>query len=87
MPLQTTTPEGDAIRQAQTDAGINPIDSLTLAQALTYLQNNVIDLASAKVYLGLLTKLVFIQKRRIDRLWRDSLAKAIGNVGAPGAES
>lgn len=68
MPFQTTTPEGDAIRQAQTDAGTNPIDSLTLAQALTYLSTNVTDLPTAKTYIGQLTKLVFIQARRIDRL-------------------
>ncbi len=68
MPLQTTTPEGDAIRQAQTDAGANPISALTLAQALAYLQTNVTDLPTAKVYLGHLTKLLFIEKRRNDRL-------------------
>lgn len=68
MPFQTTTPEGDQLRQAQNDAGTNPIDSLTLAQALTYLQANVTDLPSAKTYIGLLTRLVFILVRRVDRL-------------------
>ncbi len=60
MPIQITTPAGEAARKAKTDAGTNPIDNLTLAQALTYLQNNVTDLPSAKMYLAHLTKLVFV---------------------------
>jgi hypothetical protein len=57
--VNITTPTGDAYRQAKADAGVNPIENLTLAQALTFLQSNVTDLPSAKVYLGHLTKLVF----------------------------
>jgi hypothetical protein len=63
-----TTQEGDDVRLAQTQAGTNPINSLTLTQALAYLQSNVTDLPSARVYLAHLTKLVFIQERRIARL-------------------
>jgi len=77
MPIKTsvngnqvsiTTQEGDDLRTAQQQAGANPINNLTLAQALTYLQSNVTDLPSARTYLAHLTKLVFIQERRIARL-------------------
>ncbi len=67
MAIQISTPEGNALRQAKTDAGTNPIDNLTLAQALAYLQNNVTDLNSAKVYLAHLTKLVFILRAELQR--------------------
>lgn len=60
MPIQVQTSEGQAARQSKTDAGTNPIANLTLAQALNYLSTNVTDLASAKTYLGHLTKVVFV---------------------------
>lgn len=68
MPVTFSTAKGDALRTAKTQAGANPIDGLTVQQALTYLQNNVTDLASAKTYMRELTKVVFIQERRLDRI-------------------
>ncbi len=67
MAIQISTSQGNAARQAKADAGTNPVDGLTLAQALTYLQNNVTDLASAKVYLAHLTKLVFVLRADVAR--------------------
>ncbi len=67
MAIQISTPEGNALRQAKTDAGTNPVDSLTLAQALVYLQNNVTDLASAKAYLAQLTKVLFVLRAEVQR--------------------
>lgn len=68
MPAQFSTPKGDALRTAKTQAGANPIDNITLQQALTYLNANVTDLASAKTYLRELTKKVFVQERRLDQI-------------------
>lgn len=67
MPVVFSKPEGDALRTAKTQAGTNPIDNITLQQALAYLNTNVTDLASAKAYLRELTKKVFIQDRRLDQ--------------------
>lgn len=54
------TPEGDRLRQDQGSAVNNPLDTLTLAQALTWIDNNVADLASARTALKQLAKLVFV---------------------------
>jgi hypothetical protein len=68
MPFQGTTPEGQAQRQAQADAGTNPFDALTLVQALAWIDANVTDLASARTALKQAAKMIFIQKRRIDKI-------------------
>jgi hypothetical protein len=54
------TPEGDRLRQDQAAAVNNPLESLTLAQALTWVDANVNDLASARTALKHLARLVFI---------------------------
>jgi len=68
MPIQITTNTGDAIRTAQTQAGANPLENLTVTQALAWIDANVTDLASARTGMKHMVKYLFIQKRRIDRL-------------------
>ena len=68
MPIQITTNTGDSIRTAQTQAGANPLDNLTVTQALAWIDANVTDLASARTGMKHMVKYLFIQKRRIDRL-------------------
>jgi hypothetical protein len=67
MAIQISTPEGNVLRQAKADAGTNPVDALTLAQVLTYLQNNVTDINSAKAYLAQLTKILFVLRADVRR--------------------
>lgn len=68
MPIQITTNTGNAIRTAQSQAGANPLDGLTVTQALAWIDANVTDLASARTGMKHMVKYLFIQKRRIDRL-------------------
>lgn len=68
MPIQITTTSGDAVRAAQTQAGANPLENLTVTQALAWIDANVTDLASARTGMKHIVKYLFIQKRRIDRL-------------------
>lgn len=68
MPIQLSTNTGDAVRAAQTQAGANPLDNLTVTQALAWIDANVTDLASARTGMKHMVKYLFIQKRRIDRL-------------------
>lgn len=68
MPIQITTNKGNAVRTAQTQAGANPLDNLTVTQALAWIDANVTDLASARTALKQMVKVVFIQERRIARL-------------------
>ncbi len=68
MPVTISTPKGDAVRAAQTQAGANPLNGLTVTQALAWIDSNVTDLASARTALKQIVKVVFIQERRIDRL-------------------
>jgi hypothetical protein len=58
--ITLTTPEGDRFRQVKAAAANNPLDGLTLAQALQYIEDNVTNFASAKTALKHLTKLVFV---------------------------
>lgn len=58
------TPEGDRLRQDEAAAVNNPLETLTLAQALTWIDNNVTDLASARAGLKHLAKLVFVLRAR-----------------------
>ncbi len=62
-----TTPQGDALRTDQAAAGSNPLDKITLAQALTWVDANVTDLASAKVALKQIVKALFMLKREVER--------------------
>ncbi len=62
-----TTPAGDALRADQAAAASNPFDGITLAQALTWVDNNVTDLASAKVALKQIVKALFMLKREVER--------------------
>ena len=39
--VSVSTPEGDAFRQTQAAATNNPLDNLTLSQALTWIDTNV----------------------------------------------
>lgn len=68
MPIQITSTQGDAVRTAQTQAGANPLDGLTVTQALAWIDANVTDLATAKTALKQMVKVIFIQERRIDRI-------------------
>lgn len=68
MPLTVTTNAGDAVRAAQTQAGANPLENLTVTQALAWIDANVTDLASARTGMKHIVKYLFIQKRRNDRL-------------------
>jgi hypothetical protein len=65
--VSVTSTEGDAFRQTQTAANNNPLNGLTLAQALTYIDNNVTDLASARTALKHLTRLVFLLRAEYER--------------------
>jgi len=76
MPLQVSangnsvtisTAAGDAFRQTQSAAANNPLDSLTLSQALTFIDTNVTDLNSARQVLKHLTKLIFLQRAEDSR--------------------
>jgi hypothetical protein len=58
------TPEGERLRQDESAAVNNPLESLTLSQALTWIDSNVNDLASARAALKHLAKLVFIVRAR-----------------------
>lgn len=68
MPAQFSTPKGDALRTAKTQAGTNPLDGLTVTQALTWIDSNVTDLPSARTALKQMVKTLFILDRRVDRL-------------------
>ena len=65
--VTASTPEGDAFRQTQAAAANNPLDALTLAQALAWIDGNVTDLQSARTALKHLTKLIFLQRADIAR--------------------
>jgi hypothetical protein len=65
MPIQTTTPEGDAFRQAQTST---PLDNLTPAQIDTWINTNVTDVASIRTALKYVAKALIAEKKRADRL-------------------
>ncbi len=64
-----TTSEGDALRQSQQTAQTtgNPLDNLTLAQALTWIDSNVTDLNSARTALKHLATLVFVLRAEAQR--------------------
>jgi hypothetical protein len=62
-----TTTEGDALRQTQQAAVSNPIDSLTLADALAWIDANVVDLPSARAALKQLAKTMFVLRAQVQR--------------------
>ncbi len=62
-----TTSEGDTLRQSLQAGASNPLDPLTLAQALTWIDSNATDLNSARIALKQLTKLVFILRADLQR--------------------
>jgi hypothetical protein len=65
--VSITTTAGDAKRQTTTDAGASPLDNLTLAQALAWIDTNVNNLADAKAAFRHLTKLVFVLRAELRR--------------------
>jgi hypothetical protein len=65
--VSVTTSEGDALRQSQQAGTSNPLDTLTLAQALTWIDANVTDLNSARLALKQLAKLLFILRADVQR--------------------
>ena len=67
--ISVTTTEGDALRQSQQTAQTagNPLDNLTLAQALTWIDGNVNDVTSARSALKHLAKLVFVLRAEAQR--------------------
>lgn len=62
------SPEGDARRQTEQQAGANPLDNLTLAQALAWIDANVTNLASVIVALKHIVRYLFVLRRRLDEL-------------------
>lgn len=50
---------------AVTQAGANPLNGITVTQALTWIDANVTDLASAKVALKHMVKVIGVQERRL----------------------
>ncbi len=65
--VTVTTSEGNALRQARTAAGANPLDNLTMVQALAWIDANVTDLPSARNALKHLVKLILILRNDLDR--------------------
>ena len=65
--VTVSTPQGNALRQAKTDAGTNPLDNLTLPQATAWIDANVTDLPSARTALKNLVKLILILRNDLDR--------------------
>lgn len=60
MPLQVSTPEGQAVRTASTQTGSTPLDGMTVSQVDAWINANVTDLASAKTALRIIGKLLFL---------------------------
>lgn len=65
--VTVSTVEGDALRQARSAAGTNPLDNLTMAQALAWVDANVTDLPSARNALKHLLKIILILRADLDR--------------------
>lgn len=66
-----------ALATAKTEAGINPLDNLTVAEALAWIEANVIDLPSAKTALKQAVKIFAIHERRL-RIIERALGLPIG---------
>ncbi len=62
-----TTSESDSLRQAQQAAATNPIDNLTLADALNWIDSNVVDLPSARAALKQIVKVLLILRAQVQR--------------------
>ncbi len=65
--VQITTSEGNTLRQAQQASSGNPIESLTLPEALAWIDSNVIDLVSARAALKHVAKTLFVLRAEIQR--------------------
>jgi hypothetical protein len=65
--VSVTTVQGDALRQAKAAAGTNPLDGLTMTQALAFIDANVTDLPSARTALKHLVKLILILRADFER--------------------
>jgi hypothetical protein len=65
--VSVTTTAGDAKRQATTDAGTSPLDNLTLAQVLAWIDANVNNLADARAAFKHLAKLIFVLRAELRR--------------------
>jgi hypothetical protein len=75
------TPTADALvvdlATAKTESGTNPLDNLTVAQALAWIDANVTDLASARTALKQVVKVLGIHERRL-RMIERALGLPIG---------
>lgn len=65
--VTVSTVQGDTLRQARTAAGTNPLDGLTMVQALAFIDANVTDLPSARNALKHLVKLILILRADLER--------------------
>src|SRR2546423_690269 len=83
--ISVTSAKGETLRQTQIAARNNPLDGLTLDQALTYIDANVVDLASARTALKHLARIVFVIQAERER---EKVGKAVltpAPSGAPAA--
>ncbi len=62
-----TTSDGDTLRQSQQAAAANPIETMTLADALAWIDANVVDLPSARAALKHLAKTLFVLRAQVQR--------------------
>jgi hypothetical protein len=54
-----------ALSTARAEAGANPLDGITVREAMTWIDNNVTSLAQAREALKLAVKIIAIQERRL----------------------
>lgn len=69
--VKVTTSAGDTYRTYKTQAGANPLEGLTVTQAVNWIDSNVTDLPSAKVALKHIIKALFVLKAEINRLKKE----------------
>lgn len=69
--VKVTSGPGDEYRTAKAQAGINPLDGLTVAQALSWVDSNVTDLPSAKVAMKHIIKALFVLRAEVKRLKKE----------------
>jgi hypothetical protein len=65
--ITVTTPQGNALRADQVAAADNPLQGLTLAQALAWIDANPTDPASTQKVLKNILKSLFTLQREIER--------------------
>ncbi len=81
--VQITSINGDSKRLDAAAATSNPLDNIPLDQALTWLENNVTSLATAKVALKQMAKQIIMNRRdlqilqdRVKRLEQKGIPKS-----------